>query len=295
MHIEYLRPPHGASFIFGSDQRTRASNTNLFPNAAIGLVQANYGNEILEGTGALIGNRTVLTAAHVVYDPSLGGWPDSITFIPGLNGSYVPFGLATVISHEVPAAWIDSGQEDADIAVLGLSTAVGLQTGYFQIAEPASSFFTGLAMHSAGYPSDLINNVQYDAPGTSQGLDGAFLLEDIDTEPGQSGSPIWYGDATTGEPMLVAVLKGTRQLTDNLGRTTVQGIGVVITPSFATLINDALLANGDTAQNVSMTPASSATPAPSQCGACGAGLGQATLACTLGWGTCWLSRRRRSL
>lgn len=295
MRIEYLRLPPRASVIFGTDQRTRVQDTTVFPWSAVGQVQAIYANEILEGTGAMIGNHTVLTAAHVVYDPSLGGWADSITFIPGLNGNSMPFGQATVTSHIVPQAWIDTADEGSDIAVLGLNAEVGTQTEFFQIAEPTASFLNGLPLASAGYPADLDNNFQYSAPGTGTGVDGNFLLEDIDTEPGQSGSPIWYVDATSGRPLLIAVLKGTRQLTDSSGNATIQGIGVLVTPQFATLIDDALAANGDAAQDIPTAPIAPVTPSTPQCGTCGAGLGQAGLVCTLGYGACFFSRRRKHL
>jgi len=291
--VQYLRPPPWASQIFGIDSRSHVSNTTVFPWSAVGQVQAFFGNVILEGTGAMIGNKTVLTAAHVVYDPSLGGWPDFIIFIAGRNGNAKPFGEATVVEHAAPWAWIDREDEASDIAVLVLDQSVGEQTGFFKIAEPDPSFFEGLSLMSSGYPADLNNNFQYSAPGPGLGADGNFLLEKIDTESGQSGSPIWYDDTASGEPRLVAVLKGTRTITDNFGRVTVQGIGVLISPQMATLINQTLTANGDVAQDIPTAPIEP-PPTPTvevACGNCGAGTGQALLASTLGWGACLVSRR----
>lgn len=297
--VQYLTPPPWSAQIFGIDSRSHVTNTTVFPWSAVGQVQAFFGNIILEGTGGMIGNKTVLTAGHVVYDPSLGGWPDSIIFIPGRNGNAEPFGQLTVVEYAAPQAWIDSGDEGSDIAVLVLDQSVGQQTGFLQIAEPDASFFDSLSLVSAGYPADLNNNFQYSAPGPSLGTDGNFLLEKIDTESGQSGSPIWYEDASSGQPRLVAVLKGTRTLTDNFGNITVQGIAVLITPQFATLINDTLTANGDVAQNIPTAPIEpTPTPTPTPgvvCGSCGAGTGQALLASTLGWGACFAVRRRWQL
>ncbi len=294
--VTYLSPPPWQSQIFGSDSRSHVSNTTVFPWSAVGQVQAFFGNIILEGTGGMIGNKTLLTAGHVVYDPSLGGWPDFIIFIPGRNGNAEPFGQATVVEHAAPQAWIVNGDEGSDMAVLVLDRAVGEQTGFFQIAEPDASFFDSLALTSSGYPSDLNNNFQYSAPGPSLGTDGNFLLEQIDTESGQSGSPIWYEDAVSGQPRLVAVLKGTRTLTDNFGNLTIQGIGVLVTPQLATLINETLTANGDVAQDIPTAPIEPIpTPIPAPgivCGSCGAGTGQPLLASTLGWGACFAVRRR---
>jgi V8-like Glu-specific endopeptidase len=293
-----LRPPPQASIIFGSDRRTRVANTTVFPWSTIGQVQAVFGFMVLEGTGVMIGKNTVLTSAHVVYDPALGGWADAIDFIPGLNGSSEPFGRVEVIRRSALPAWVERGDESADIAVLGLNSMVGDETGFMQISMPSASFVNGLALLSAGYPADLNHDFQYFAPGPGLGVENGFLLEQIDTEPGQSGSPIWYEDAETGQPRLIAILKGTRESTNGLGLTTVEGIGVLITPAIATFINQILTAGGDTQQAIPPTPAAPADPVPPtvpRCGTCGAGTGQAILLCTLGWTACLLVRHRRGI
>lgn len=296
---ETLRPPPQASVIFGTDSRTRVADTTIFPWSTIGQVRAAFGFTVLEGTGVLIGERTILTSAHVVYDPALGGWADAIEFIAGLDGNLEPFGRAEVVRRNAPAAWIDRGEEGADIAVLGLNSAIGAQAGFMQISLANPSFLNGLPLLSAGYPADLDNRFQHFASGPGLGAEGRFLLEQIDTEPGQSGSPIWYEDPDTGEPRLIAILKGTRESTNGLGLSAIEGIAVLITTEFATFINNTLAAGGDMPQAVPPTPAAPPNPIPpvvpvaSQCGTCGAGTGQAILLCTLGWTMCMLARHRR--
>ncbi len=294
-----VSPPGGASrplprsaYIFGGDDRRPVPDTTVFPYSAIGMVEAVYGSTILQGTGTLIGNRTVLTSAHVVYDADLGGWPDAINFAPGRSGSVKPFGTAAVVAHVAPDAWLTLGDDSSDMAVLALDTPLGEQAGFMQIAEPDASVLSGASLLSAGYPADLDHDLQYTATGPGVGTDGTYLLEQIDTEPGQSGSPIWFLDGPEQQPRLVAVLKGTRQ-TNMALNTSVQGIGVLVTPQLASMINNTLSGGGDTPQNI---PAAAGTMVPNVgvapgCGSCGAGAGQAVLLCTLGWGACFLSRR----
>ncbi len=259
--VRWLRPPPMASQIFGGDNRRPVTNTTVYPWSTVGEVQAFFGNIVQVGTGVMIGNKTILTAAHVVYEHG-GGPAEFVDFIPALSGNLEPFGRATVVDRVIPQAYIDSQDEGSDIAILALDQPLGTQTGIMPISAPAMSFFDNLALLSAGYPADLAQDVMYSASGNSLGVDGNFLLEMIDTEPGQSGSPIWYDDSTTGEPRLVAILKGTRELTDNAGVRTVQGVGVRITPAYAQLIDDTLQKYGDTPQNISVAPGPAANAAP---------------------------------
>ena len=75
--------------IFGDDDREIITETSYAPWSSIGFIHAEFDEEADQGTthggsGVLIGPRTVVTAAHVVYHPEYG-WADSISFAPGRN------------------------------------------------------------------------------------------------------------------------------------------------------------------------------------------------------------------
>lgn len=270
--------------IFGQDDRTAVFSTTRYPFSAVGRVLSYYATEIHAGTGAMIGDSTVLTAAHVVYDQTLGA-PTSIQFIPGANGSSQPFGVATVVRTDVPEPWTQSGDENFDIAVLTLDNSVGGQTGMLPFGNLPESTLANQTLRSAGYPADLDNGTtMYSAPGPFLGIDGNMLLEEIDTEPGQSGSPIWYQSGP--DITVVATLIGTRQTTETNGTTNVQGVGCYISSDINTWIIAAM--------NGTATPAlGTRTLTTSPCGICGIGTGQALVAVSLCWAGCFLVRKRR--
>ncbi len=283
-----MRGPPGQTIIFGQDNRTRVADTTQFPWSAIGQVVCDYGFALAIGTGAMIGDKTVLTAAHVIYDQSLG-WPISITFIPGLNGRDEPYGEITAAHHVVPDQWIQ-GNQDSDLGLVVLDEQVGQQTHFLQLVVEPDSFYTNQALESAGYPADLGDgNEMYYVTGPSTGVEGTVMLHRITTEEGQSGSPIWF--TSGGAPAVVGVNVGWEEITGPSG-TVNKGLGTRIDQELGQLINNTLAEYGDvTQQNL---PAATVTPAPSRSsGICGIGAGQALAAISLCWGACFVSRRGR--
>ena len=288
---EPIRSLPQMSVIFGTDTRSRVGDTTTFPWSAVGQVISDYGMELHIGTGAMIGNKTVLTAAHVIYDPVLG-WPNSITFIPALNDTEEPFGEATGVDQVVPDQWIQ-GNQDYDIGLIVLDKTVGQQTGFLQLAIEPDAFFSSQSLESAGYPGDLGNgNEMYSISGDSFGVDGKMILERITTEDGQSGSPVWF--MSQGAPAVVGVIVGWQEITQPNGSILYQGLSTRIDEEFGTLINNTLAQHGDVTQS-DLPAATSTTPVPTTPNnllRCGAGAGQALLAVSLAWSLCFVSRRR---
>src|SRR5581483_4393042 len=58
--------------------------------------------EVFEATAAMIGPKAALTAAHVVYDPELGGFATRVTFVPGADGGRPPFGSYRARTWVIP-------------------------------------------------------------------------------------------------------------------------------------------------------------------------------------------------
>lgn len=276
--------------IFGTDDRRLVSNTTTFPWSAIGQVQVSYGYDVYVGTGAMIGRYLAVTCGHVAADPSLGT-PTSIYFIPGQTSTAQPFGQIKV-TQVIPSAQWQAYQDDGyDIAILVLDQPIGDQTGYFKIAVQPDAFFDSQPIEDAGYPTDKGGMDMYTVSGVSSGMQGNVMFHDLDTEPGQSGSPVWYGDAAKGEERLVGLNEGSYLTTTAVG-VIERGIAARIDQSVANWIDEQLAAHNDISQNIT-APVDPGTQIPSYSSFCGTGVTPFLMLSAIGWGGCVVSRRGR--
>lgn len=183
-----------AEVVIGTDDRVRITNTTLYPWRAICSLRitARDGSQWI-GTGWLVGHRTVITAGHVVYIHSRGGWVRSIEVIPGRNGSSQPFGSCTATSFRSVKGWTEKRKRSHDYGAIILPKAcdVGRRVGYFGYAN--YSFFTLLNMlvNLSGYPGDKPAGTQWWHARRIKWVTSRTLVYNIDTAGGQSGSPVW--------------------------------------------------------------------------------------------------------
>lgn len=120
------------------------------------------------GTGAVVGRNDILTATHVIYNPDAGGWATDLDIAVGVD-----YNMQTGV-HESPSLFgaqafqwrIDAFPEQTfadadhqtltfaesqyDVALIGLSEAVGDQVGYFGLA---AGFDSALTAYQIGYPA----------------------------------------------------------------------------------------------------------------------------------------------
>jgi len=124
--------------IIGTDDRILVPDTTAVPFRFICCVESIFTNPggapiRLRGSGTLISDRHVLTAAHLVlaHLPQLGGRvrPASIMVSPGRNGTRMPFGAsATVIDAARPRIrpeWLAASNAQFDFALLTLQRHLG--------------------------------------------------------------------------------------------------------------------------------------------------------------------------
>ncbi|MBN1344719.1 MAG: trypsin-like peptidase domain-containing protein [Phycisphaerae bacterium] len=228
----------GVEKVIGSDDRENVGNTTAYPWRTIGRITGRFSNgdgteTSMRGTGVLIGRKTVLTCGHVIVDQQQ--WAQGMTFAPGKDGSYEPYGRISVVKKRVPKIYFDQEDADYDLGLLVLETAIGNETGYMKMDAKSTSFFDNAGLSIAGYPGDLGETTElYYAFGHSAGLQGNLILHKVDTASGQSGSPVWVYYQEDDLRQLVGVhVRGSTQ----------RNYAVRITDSYFNWINDYLKEN----------------------------------------------------
>ena len=170
---------------------------------------------IARGSGSVVGINDVLTALHVVFDATHGGWATQVVVTPGAYvddsiGSFgAPFGTYYASNWVGRTTnWDTDGdhlltirEASQDMALIGLDVNLAAATGgALTVGNSTDSFQATLL----GYPADqsgLIQTTGYaysDFPSTAAYDVGATL------GPGASGGPLL--DMSSGTPIINGVL-----------------------------------------------------------------------------------------
>ncbi|MCX6024354.1 MAG: trypsin-like serine protease, partial [Chloroflexi bacterium] len=182
--------------VIAPDERIRIADTTAFPYNAMAYLEIDGGKASC--SGAFVGLRVLLTAAHCLYDSDGSGFLDSIRVVPGKNGSSEPFGSQFGSVVRIPLQWrrsVDTGranqQWDWGLVLLpneDLGKRVGkLTVGVLQTATLKGADFNPV---TSGYPGDKSRGTLW-ATSKPKLIDALpdYLVHDMDVYPGQSGSP----------------------------------------------------------------------------------------------------------
>lgn len=190
--------------VIGADDRRRVTDVMTAPYRAICELRITAPNGMpLVCTGFLIGPTTILTAGHCVHIQSAGGWMRSIEVIPALDGTTRPFQSIVSTTFRSVAAWTQSQRRTHDYGVVILPAPFA-QPPPVALRVVDDAALARASVTIGGYPIDHGSNQQWIHTRQVTRLDALNLYYDIDTYPGQSGSPIWYvgGD---GVPVAVGI------------------------------------------------------------------------------------------
>jgi V8-like Glu-specific endopeptidase len=213
-----LRPPMpgaGLENVIGPDDRVMVPDTATIPWRCICHLEVIFDNGVRAyGTGWLVGPDTVITAAHCVWDPRTGEQAAEIRVAPGRNGSMGPYGQFVTADYAVMQGWPDAGNFGLDVAAIRLprdagmfAEGVGARLGYFGLAAFENAKLEMLLVNTAGYPLEAAKPfaTQWFNGGRIKAAETDYVTYMIDTEGGQSGSPIFFYEKETEERLVVAI------------------------------------------------------------------------------------------
>jgi glutamyl endopeptidase len=199
--LEYAFPES----VVGKDDRVPVLDTTRTPwRCVCQLVVDGLHNEQVLGTGWMAGPRTVLTAGHNLVSHKFGRAAARVTVVPGRQADFAPFDLFTSTRFDVHPRWRQFGDEDFDLGVIWLGQAIGEHIGWFGFGSRSDAELRQLIVNTAGYPADKRLGTQWFNAGRVAGIKPRTLAYGLDTEPGQSGSPIFGTDAA-GDRVVLAV------------------------------------------------------------------------------------------
>lgn len=98
------------------------------------------------GSGTMIGSKYVITHQNNIYYPAFGGLATRVEVIPGLDGTYKPFGSA----FAVYLRYFYHGA--SNVGLITLDRHIGFSTGWLGYGNFTDSFIESFYGHLAGYP-----------------------------------------------------------------------------------------------------------------------------------------------
>lgn len=141
------------------DHRQRVYNTTDQPYRNICYLIVTFPDgAICTGSGTLVYNDVVLTAAHVVYRPENGGVPTCIEVAPAQDGYYnYPMGKTTAFKIRTHNEWRNNKNYNYDWAVLKLNKSFDTYQPYTLYAD--NEVEINNEVRTIGYSGDYNGNM----------------------------------------------------------------------------------------------------------------------------------------
>lgn len=201
--------------IFGKDERKVMNDTTVIPLRWIGQIESHWkGGRVTIGSAWLYGEQVAVTSGHCIYDSDNGGYPESIIFYPGRNGSKLPYGSVKITKAKVTSTFKKYEGSKRDAGIVKLASPIGKKLGYFGIQYiEGKTAYIGKYAWVTGYPGEK-NGKMYRMGGDITSSDDLFLYYHMDTTKGQSGCPVYIKN---GDKRTVIAINGWLSNFENIG------------------------------------------------------------------------------
>lgn len=180
--------------VFYPDDRKPVGDPGAYPWRALCWLHITARDGVRSlGTGWLAGPRLVVTAGHCVYRHRHGGWARSIEVVPGRDGDRRPFGTFTSSAFKSVSGWTRDRNPELDYGGILLrgDEAPGERTGWLGFGPLSDDELLATPLDLAGYPDDKAAGTLWWHARRIERVSPRSLLYTLDTEGGQSGSPLW--------------------------------------------------------------------------------------------------------
>ncbi len=190
------------------DRRSRVFQPHIFPWSTHGYLECVFSEGFIHrGTGTLISESCLMTAAHCLYAKNKNGKleaPVEISFTVGLqrDGKYAWRSLGK--QFKAHPGYIENDEEEAyDFAVIKLEENIGKQTGWASLGIVDGETLKNTTVNITGYPGQkglmdiLLKRPTYEMytmSGPIVFVKGHKIYYKIDTSGGQSGAGVWAID-----------------------------------------------------------------------------------------------------
>jgi V8-like Glu-specific endopeptidase len=190
----------------GHDRRSRVLDTAFDPWRKICALEitAKDGSQFI-GTGWIAGPRLIITAGHCVFNKTYDGWMESIQVIPGRDGELEPFGRYSSKLLRTMERWSTAGDENYDVGAIILSEDLDDKLGSFTFGFYPEHRLISQMVNISGYPRCTAGEEQMHHSNRICDVTDHKLYYDVDTEGGQSGSPIWFYSDSELDPVVIGV------------------------------------------------------------------------------------------